>query len=249
MPKGIKLSPEILESSIIKEIRSAIKAGEKPLYRYEFNPEQRIKDGFDISRGAASSVEPGGLYFSDKLSHIPGLVQPDAYTGRGQEATISELKDYLIRGNWSRWRDSVGGRGLGDLVKSERGFITGVLDPRTSIANFNQEEWLNFVERVEKYNNIKDLSPKKLRNYAAGIPTDDYVMVDKLPKLLSERLLNEGYEAVKFPDTVARQPNLYQTVLLNQGNMNAMWRNKGKVGAGILGTALALMNKDEDHLQ
>lgn len=220
---------------VIKEMRQLIRTGSKPLYRHSNDPARLFTEGFkDYTHSTPkvnTGVEPLGLYFADKMNEIEPLLQPNIW-----RTPLIELKnDYGFS------------KAIPGDLRFKRGIISGVLSPDARIKNFSEPEWQDFVTGLLREKNLEGIkwssNAGKFRLDTANLP--DGVIGEALPlaKTLTSRLANAGYDAVRFPDLVADQKDLFQTTLLSRGNMLAKWRKGAETGAGILGVGgLALPN-------
>jgi hypothetical protein len=253
---------------VIKEMRGLIKSGAKPLYRHSYNPERlfngdKFKTFADVSAKINTGVEPIGLYFSENIPKINPLLNPN--TGLD---TLKDIKSkYFQRGTLSASRKYLEEVGMSEesintyLNKKlpysslNRGIITGVIPPDVKNIRFGPDEWEAYLRDFLKdsgYPKVASRSPYlDYANLPMNITDDRGNIASSMARKLTKRLLDTGADAVTFPDTVANQPDLYQTVLMTHGNMLAKWRKGEATGAGVLGLLATpkFFNWDKGHEQ
>jgi hypothetical protein len=216
---------------VVKEMRGLIKSGSKPLYRHSHDPgrlfDWRKFDTFATEVPKVNTgVEPIGLYFAENIPEIRPLLNP----GMTRD-TIGDIRSqYLLR------------KGLGskEYYDTNKGIITGVIPPDVKNMKFDAEEWeeylSDFLMGYPEYRKFAARGVFDSMSLPNSIANDKKIAVP-MAKRLTQRLLDEGADAVTFPDTVADQRNMYQTVLMTHGNMLAKWRKGAETGAGVLGVA------------
>ena len=250
------LFPKLTPDEAMEVFRFLKKSGEPVLYRSQpaiwdmFN--KGIKTFPAVKVHANTPVEPIGSYWG-KLNNLPGLIAPglDKTTRGVNRKTLMNFLDTI-----GTEKDEFLSGGSEDPFENMYGLAEGILHPKAKVARFNPDEWADFVKESARRSGVgfklDDLD--RIRTSVFGEPNGAQKISDikQLPRMLSKDLLGQGYQAVQFPDTVARQPNLNQTVLLEPGNMVARWMTgAGRArrwadkeeligGAGVLGAVLAL---------
>lgn len=220
------------EKAIVNEMRGLIKSGAKPLYRREMHParffgEQKF-DTWNVANPRVNTgAEPIGLYFAENIPEINPLLNPGGRVIR----KVSESRKELYKPN--PWGDIPG------QTPRPHGYISGVLTPGTEHKEFSTPEWVDFIRDYMSSKGLPNLITKEgeIGPGINAIPTLYGSSKVSLAKGLTKKLADMGLDAVTFPDTIAGQPNLKQTVLLSHGNMLAKWGRDLERGAGVLGVA------------
>lgn len=229
------IKKSVAETEVLREMRELQRGGAKTYYRNTGAPRALFDRGWNSYKDANpklnTAAEPYGLYFADRAPDIGPLLNPGM-----PPHTLSNLHNMYVR--YQRQLDP----------SYQRGLVAGVLKPGTKHKVFNIDEWLDYLEGMGREFGKPLVNRSGKVNWEIGGNEEARAAADLLTRDLAE---GWGYDVVSFPDTVARQPEYMQTVLLKKGKMLARWRQGVNTGAGVLGVGgLAIptwKDKEQTH--